>query len=187
MPKLTVLVMSGIACLVAGVLIKRKRARYAHLEQQANDSLSQKHATANLFAFHGPQDHLTYISLQYWSIVYLVAAIISGSLGAFASRPPSVSKTFKSSPTSLTHSVAAENEAIAQQVKNVITAYSRDKLGRVNSKEAIAEMAAVVGERCLDALARSLCARTILNPASEPSPIESTSCLQGIRQLSLWP
>jgi len=150
-PKLTVLIMSGIACLVVGVLIKRRRVRYAHLEQQAIDSLSQKHKTANLVAFHGPQDHLMYIPLQYWSIVYFVAAIIYSLL---ASSPPSVSKISKTSPTSLTHSVdasIAENEAIAQQVKNVITTYSRDKLGRVDSKEAIAAMAAVVGERCLDA------------------------------------
>ncbi len=150
-PKLTVLVMSGIACLVAGVLIKRRRVRNAHLEQQAIDSLSQKHKTANLVAFHGPQDHLMYIPLQYWSIVYFVAAIIYSLLGA--SSPPPVSKNSRTSPTSLTHFVNAsmENEAIAQQVKNVITTYSRDKLGRVDSKEAIAAMAAVVGERCLDA------------------------------------
>jgi len=153
-PKLAVLVMSGIACLVAGVLIKRKRVRDAHLEQQAIDSLSQKHQTANLIAFHGPRDHLMYIPLQYWSIVYFVAAIIYSSLGAFASSPPSVSKISRTSPTSLTKPVAAstaENEPIAKQVKNVITMYSRDKLGRVDSKEAIAAMAAVVGERCLDA------------------------------------
>ena len=153
-PKLTVLVMSGIACLVVGVLIKRKRVRDAHLEQQAIDSLSQKHETANLIAFHGPRDHLMYIPLQYWSIVYFAAAIIYGSLGGFASSPRPVSKTSRLSPASLTNPAASsitENEPIAQQVKNVITTYSRDKLGRVDSKEAIAAMAAVVGERCLDA------------------------------------
>ena len=42
--------------------------------------------SANLIAFHGPRDHLMYIPLQYWSIVYFVAAIIYGSLGAFASK-----------------------------------------------------------------------------------------------------
>ena len=84
-PKLTVLVMSGIACLVVGVLIKQKRVRDAHLEQQAINSLNQKHQTANLIAFHGPRDHLMYIPLQYWSIVYFVAAIIYISLGVFAS------------------------------------------------------------------------------------------------------
>ena len=52
-PKLIVLVMSGIACLVVGVLIKRKRVRDAHLEQQAINSLNQKHEIANLIAFHG--------------------------------------------------------------------------------------------------------------------------------------
>ena len=81
-PKVTVLVMSGIACLVVGVLIKRKRVRDAQLEQQARDSLSQKHEAVNLLAFHGPRDHLMYIPLQYWSIVYFAAAIIYGSLGA---------------------------------------------------------------------------------------------------------
>jgi len=85
-PKLTVLVMSGIACLVVGVLIKQKRVRDADREQQAIDSLSQKHETANLIAFHGPRDHLMYIPLQYWSIVYFVAAILYGSMGAFASK-----------------------------------------------------------------------------------------------------
>jgi len=85
-PKLTVLIMSGIACLTVGLLIKRKRVRDADREQQAIDSLSKKHETANLLAFHGPRDHLMYIPLQYWSIVYFVAAIIYGSLGAFASK-----------------------------------------------------------------------------------------------------
>jgi len=85
-PKLTVLIMSGIACLAVGLLIKRKRVRDADREQQAIDSLSKKHETANLLAFHGPRDHLMYIPLQYWSIVYFVAAIIYGSLGAFASK-----------------------------------------------------------------------------------------------------
>lgn len=153
-PKLSVLVMSGVACLMAGILIKRKRARNAHLEQQAINSLSQKHEIANLLAFHGPRDHLMYIPLQYWSIVYFVAAIIYGSLGAFASSPPSVSKTSKTTPISPTNIVAVPivaDEPVAQQVKNVVTAYCRDKFGRVDSKEAIAAMAAVVGERCLDA------------------------------------
>jgi hypothetical protein len=75
-PKFTVLVLSGLACLVCGILLKRKRARDAYLEEQAIASLSQKHQAANTFAFHGPRDHLMYIPLQYWSIPYFVAAII---------------------------------------------------------------------------------------------------------------
>ena len=153
-PKLTVLVMSGIACLVAGVLIKRKRVRDAQLEQQAVESLSQKHEAANLLAFHGPRDHLMYIPLQYWSIFYFAAAIIYSSMGAFVSSPASVSNTSRTSPTAHTNPFGAsipQDKLIAQQVKNVITTYSRDKGGRVDSKEAIAAMAAVVGERCLDA------------------------------------
>jgi len=85
-PKLTVLVMSGIACLAVGLLLKRKRVRDADREQQAIASLSQKHETANLVAFHGPRDHLMYIPLQYWSIVYFAAAIIYISLGAAPAR-----------------------------------------------------------------------------------------------------
>lgn len=75
-PKLTVLLLSGLACLGVGILIKSKRQRDAHLEQQAIAALSQKHRTANLIAFHGPRDHLMYIPLQYWSIVYLAGAVI---------------------------------------------------------------------------------------------------------------
>ena len=75
-PKFSVLVLSGLACLVVGIALKRKRARDADLEQQAIASLSQKHLVANAFAFSGPHDHLMYIPLQYWSIPYFVGAII---------------------------------------------------------------------------------------------------------------
>ena len=153
-PKLSVLIMSGLACLVVGLLIKKKSARDAHIEQQAINALSQKHEIGNLIAFHGPRDHLMYIPLQYWSIFYFVAAIIYISLGAFASGPSSARKTSKFPPTSLASPVAARNvgeERIAQQVKDVVVNYCRDKQGRVESKEALAAMAAVVGERCLDA------------------------------------
>ncbi len=75
-PKLGVLVLSGVACLVVGVLLKRKRKRHAHLEQQAIDSLDPKYKVVHELAFFGPRDHLMYIPLQYWSIVYFVAAIV---------------------------------------------------------------------------------------------------------------
>jgi hypothetical protein len=75
-PKLSVLVLAGLACLVVGLLLKRKRQRDAYLEQQAIDSLNPKFKTANAIAFSGPRDHLMLIPLQYWSIVYFAGAII---------------------------------------------------------------------------------------------------------------
>jgi hypothetical protein len=84
-PKLTVLIMSGLACLVAGIWIRKIRQRNAHLEQQAINSLSQKHEVANALAFSGPRDHLMYIPLQYWCIPYFVGAIIYLWLRVFSS------------------------------------------------------------------------------------------------------
>jgi hypothetical protein len=75
-PKFSVLVLAGIACLGVGILIKRKRRRDAHLEEQAIAALSQKHKAANSFAFSGPRDHLMFIPLQYWSIVYFAGAVM---------------------------------------------------------------------------------------------------------------
>ena len=80
-PKFGVLLMSGLACLIFGLLIKKKRKRDAELEQQAINSLSQKHEIANALAFSGPRDHLMFIPLQYWSIVYFAAALIYLLLG----------------------------------------------------------------------------------------------------------
>ena len=74
-PKFGVLFMSGVACLVAGLLIKKMRIRNAEREQQAINTLSQKHAIVNEIAFSGPRDHLMFIPLQYWSIAYFAAAI----------------------------------------------------------------------------------------------------------------
>ena len=74
-PKLAVLVMSGLACLVVGLLIKKKRKREAEREQQAVNTLSQKHEIVNALAFSGPRDHLMFIPLQYWSIAYFAAAV----------------------------------------------------------------------------------------------------------------
>lgn len=75
-PKVTVLLAAGVACLGVGLLIKRKRERDFSREQQAIDALSQRNKTANAAAFSGPRDHLMFIPLQYWSIVYFVGAVI---------------------------------------------------------------------------------------------------------------
>ena len=74
-PKFGVLFMSGVACLVAGLLIKKMRIRNAEREQQAINALSQKHAIVNEIIFSGPRDHLMFIPLQYWSIPYFAAAL----------------------------------------------------------------------------------------------------------------
>ena len=86
-PKFSVLVMAGLSCLVAGTMIKRKRTRDACLEQQAVGSLSAKLEIGKSLAYSGPRDHLMFIPLQYWSIVYFVAAIIYVLSGVFASSP----------------------------------------------------------------------------------------------------
>jgi hypothetical protein len=75
-PKLGVLIISGLACLVTGLLLKKKRKRDAEREKQYLDSLGPKYESAKAFAFAGPRDHLMFIPLQYWSIVYFVAAIV---------------------------------------------------------------------------------------------------------------
>jgi len=80
-PKLGVLLLSGVACLVFGMWLKKKRERDADRERQAINALSQKHEIANAFAFSGPRDHLMYIPLQYWSIVYFGAALVYLMLG----------------------------------------------------------------------------------------------------------
>jgi hypothetical protein len=75
-PKLAVLLVSGLACLLAGLWFKGYRKRTAHRLEQHIASLSQKHKTANELAYHGPPDHLMYIPLQYWCIPYFVGAIV---------------------------------------------------------------------------------------------------------------
>lgn len=155
-PKFSVLVLSGLACLVVGILIKRKRQRDAYWEQQAINSLSQKHKIGNVFAFSGPRDHLMYIPLQYWSIVYFVGAIIYLWLGSFASAPAVIVNDGNSrlSPTAVRDAVRVrheEDERMARQVKDVVLAYCQDDGGRPDASDALSAMAAVVGERCLDA------------------------------------
>ena len=75
-PKLTVLIFSGLACLVTGILLKKKRSRDAEREAEYINSLSSKSPFTKELAFSGPRDHFMLIPLQYWSIVYFAAAII---------------------------------------------------------------------------------------------------------------
>jgi len=77
-PKLIVLLLAGASCLVTGVLLKKRRSRDAEKEQAYIDSLSPKFEAVKQFAFSGPRDHLMFIPLQYWTIVYFVAAILYG-------------------------------------------------------------------------------------------------------------
>jgi len=74
--KFAVLVTAGLFCLVAGRMLKRKRLRDVKKEQRYLDSLSPRFGTTRQFAFSGPRDHLMFIPLEYWSLVYLGAAII---------------------------------------------------------------------------------------------------------------
>ena len=75
-PKLGVLLLAGVACLVVGLLLKRKRAREVHLEKAAVDSLSPRLGAAKDILYAGPRDHLMFIPLQYWSIAYFIGAVV---------------------------------------------------------------------------------------------------------------
>jgi hypothetical protein len=75
-PKVMVLLLAGASCLVSGVLLKKRRLRNALKEQAYIDSLSPKFEAVKQLAFSGPRDHLMFIPLQYWSIVYFVAALL---------------------------------------------------------------------------------------------------------------
>jgi uncharacterized membrane protein YhaH (DUF805 family) len=75
-PKLLVLLIAGLSCFVVGALLKKKRLRDAQKEQEHIDSLSPKVNTIRQIAFAGPRDQLMFIPLQYWSIVYFMAALI---------------------------------------------------------------------------------------------------------------
>jgi hypothetical protein len=72
-PKLAVLVVSGIACLVVGLLRKRGTAK---IRKPAGNDLDGRIESLQEPAFDGSRDHLFYIPLQYWSIAYFAAAII---------------------------------------------------------------------------------------------------------------
>lgn len=75
-PKLAVLLLAGVSCLAVGILLKKKRSRDIQKEQTYVNSLSPKFEAVKQIAFSGPRDHLMFIPLQYWSIVYFVAALI---------------------------------------------------------------------------------------------------------------
>jgi hypothetical protein len=74
-PKLVVLLTAGLWCLIAGLLLKRKRRREATKERDYINSLGSTSEAMKQLAFSGPRDHLMFIPVQYWSLVYLAAAI----------------------------------------------------------------------------------------------------------------
>jgi hypothetical protein len=75
-PKLMVLLLAGASCLVTGMLLKKKRERDAQKEAEYLSSLSPKFGAVKEIVYAGSRDHFMYIPLQYWSIVYFVAALI---------------------------------------------------------------------------------------------------------------
>jgi hypothetical protein len=75
-PKIAVLLLAGFSCLAVGLWLKKQRQKTAQKEQEYIESLSPKFDTAKKFAFSGSRDHLMFIPLQYWVIVYFVAAVI---------------------------------------------------------------------------------------------------------------
>jgi hypothetical protein len=77
-PKMSVLFLAGIMCLVVGFWLKGKRARSAKREQAYIDSLSPKFETVKQIAFSGPRDHLMFIPVQYWSVLYFLAGVVYG-------------------------------------------------------------------------------------------------------------
>ena len=77
-PKLSVLLLAGTLCLVVGLWLKKIRLRNAQREQAYIDSLSPRFDGVKQIAFAGPRDHLMFIPLQYWSIVYFLAALVYG-------------------------------------------------------------------------------------------------------------
>jgi uncharacterized membrane protein YhaH (DUF805 family) len=74
-PKLLVLLLAALGCLVTGLLLKKKRLKEARKEQDYIDSLNSRFETARQLAFSGHRDHLMFVPLQYWSIVYFAAAV----------------------------------------------------------------------------------------------------------------
>ncbi len=69
-PKLSVLLLAGLSCLIVGLWLKKKRLQDAQKEQAYIDSLSPRVGSVKQIAFAGPRDHLMYIPLHYWSIAY---------------------------------------------------------------------------------------------------------------------
>ena len=87
-PKLGVLLMAGLACLVVGLLIRKKRAGETHQEHAAGNSISSKLDSAKDILHAGPRDHLMYIPLHYWSLAYFIGAIVYLSLADSAPARP---------------------------------------------------------------------------------------------------
>ena len=77
-PKLSVLLLAGLSCLVVGLWLKKKRLQNAQKEQAYIESLSPKFDGIKRIALAGPRDHLMFIPLQYWSIIYFLAALVYG-------------------------------------------------------------------------------------------------------------
>lgn len=77
-PKVSVLLFAGILCLVVGLRLKNKRLQTAQKEQAYIDSLSPRFGGIKKIAFAGPRDHLMFIPLHYWSLVYFLAALVYG-------------------------------------------------------------------------------------------------------------
>lgn len=106
-PKVCTLILAGVACLMVGFLLKRKRQRDGSVEEQPFESLSLNQETEKFHASSYPHDHLMFIPLQYWSIIYFVAAIIYGGVSASSgvvksqtrNGPPPLQATHVAKPT----------------------------------------------------------------------------------------
>lgn len=70
-PKVAVLLVAGVACLLVGLLRKRGTPKV-----KPQTGLGSGMEARQEPAFDGSRDHLFFIPLHYWSIAYLVAAII---------------------------------------------------------------------------------------------------------------
>jgi hypothetical protein len=75
-PKLTVLLIAGACCWVGGIVIEKKRSRDAPKEREYIESLSPKFEAVKRIAYAGPRDHLMFVPVKYWAIVYFAAAVI---------------------------------------------------------------------------------------------------------------
>lgn len=80
-PKLTVLLLACACCLAAGIIIEKKRLKDAPKEREYIESLSPRFESVKRIAYAGPRDHLMFVPLKYWPIVYFAAAIICGGTG----------------------------------------------------------------------------------------------------------
>lgn len=74
-PKLAVFILGAVLCVVSGILLKMIRKRDARKGWKPT-SLEAGLDRPDDLAFDGSRDHLFYIPLQYWSIAYVIGAII---------------------------------------------------------------------------------------------------------------